>query len=106
MSHEPGKSPIGSVTWYTGGLRRVAILRSDRSWDVLFEVPTGEDDAGPTAMEPQPDLAGGFRLTRSDAYAGPSDGPYGAKILRELARQYGGTVHLEPRPPDPPGVIY
>lgn len=85
---EAGVDPIGWVTW--GDSPVVATLVGRDAWRVTLG---GED---------RPDIAATLAERYSDAYAGPSDGAYGHRILRELARKVDGemTWNLPPREPD------
>ncbi len=81
---------IGRVTWGDDAYRRTAVLHEDGTWTV------GDD----------PILAATLRSLYEDAYAGPQDGPYGVKVLHQVAAEFGGTVELESKQPDPAGTIF
>ena len=70
---------IGSVAYPDGG--PVATLHVDGSWSVPgFEWAESV-----------------LKLAYSDAYEGPSAGPFGPAILHELAEAVGGVATIVPR---------
>ena len=89
---------IGTVTWQTGIVTNVATLHDDRTWSVT------QSDGRETLDDPlQADF---LQATYANHYQGPSDGPYGARILNELAAKKSGTVWFEPKRKAPPGTVY
>jgi hypothetical protein len=86
------KTKVGSVTW--GENLATAVLFDDETWSVTVG---GREIPG---------LAASMANFYADAYAGPQDGPYGRKILFELAERMKGTLILEDGPPPDYFVTY
>jgi hypothetical protein len=72
---------VGRVVW--GDEMTTASLYADGSWDVSID------------GKPVPAIAASLSSVYADAYRGPQDGPFGWKILTELADRMGGTLILE-----------
>ena len=89
---------IGTVTWQTGIVKNVATLHDDRTWSVT-------QSAGDETID-DPQMADFLALKYRDHYQGPSDGPYGARILNDLAAWKGGEARFEPKKSAPPGTVY
>ena len=89
---------IGTVTWGGDPITTVATLHDDRTWSVTQTV------RGETIEDPQ--TAEFLALTYEEHYEGPSDGPYGVRILYELAQERNGTVWYEPKKSAPPDTVY
>jgi hypothetical protein len=82
---------VGRVTFRAGGEFASVTLGDDGRW----AFPAGP--AGATARAAAATLA---------PYGGPADGPFGVRMLDELADRLGGRVALEPKAPQPPGTVY
>jgi hypothetical protein len=93
---------VGWVTYRVGARTYVATLSRDRTWSVRSDGPGGPAGEHVTAEW----LALRYGPDGTRAYRGPSDGPYGAKILDDLAREVGGRADIVPQPPGDPGVVY
>lgn len=79
---------LGTVTWPGGS--PVATLYADGSWGV----------PGHRWME------GPLEVLYSSGYAGPQDGPFGARALAAAAASVGGTFDFPDRPGPPPGAVH
>ena len=89
---------IGTVTWTRDPITTVATLHDDRTWTATQTVRGETVDA--------PEVAGFLAATYEDHYQGPSDGPYGVRILNELAAERHGVVWFEAKKHAPPGTVY
>jgi hypothetical protein len=88
---------LGSVSATVGGVPALFTLRADRLWEVEHggRIPDALLDG---VM---------FQLQEVvDAHAGPSDGFFGPRQLRQAADLLGGTAHVLPIDHGPPGLIY
>ena len=85
------KLPIGRVTYANGLI--VATLNGVDDWAVTVG---DKPDAG---------MARGLRAIYADTYAGPQDGHYGQRILRDLAERTGGEMEIRQFPSPEPGEI-
>ena len=82
---------IGRVVW--GEAMTTASLFSDGRWSVAID---GRE---------VPALTRAISAAHPTAGAGPQDGPFGRKVLTELAAAMRGTLVLEDGPMPPPGTV-
>jgi hypothetical protein len=83
---------VGRVVW--GDAMITAALYADRTWEVTVD------------GEALPALAASLTALYDDSYEGPQDGPYGRKILAELAAAKNGTLVLDDDDPYNVDAIY
>jgi hypothetical protein len=93
---------IGTITFTSGGVRRVVTLDEARNWTIA---PPLDDELAATMATVLEGIA--------DDYGGPADGFFGPRQIAEAAAAVrlflGATkpvVRLEPRKPGPPGRVY
>jgi hypothetical protein len=93
MSEAP--KPYGTCTFESDGVPYTVTLHFDAIWTTDPPIPEPAKGAVDWIMA---DLIAGDN--------GPSTGPWGSRILSELARRLHGTYRMEPRQSPPPGTVY
>jgi hypothetical protein len=89
---------IGRVHFRTGGVDAVATLDDFGIWSVAVDHPD--------AADVNRALADDLNVRHSIADYSPADGPPGYKLLRDVAKEWGGRVEAPEPPPTIPGLLY